>query len=150
MNKESDEYCAVIDRYVNQARGGNVVAARYLIEEFRNHADALARLATKSDSTVILYLRDAFQEFLEGVPIGKALCVEGVSGRPPSAAPSRSWIYFIDVGRNLKKCEGIVNHAQSITARKYNVSTSTIRAAWKLHGSKAAWAEWEPGFRKDK
>src|SRR5436190_22130276 len=81
---DTDDYTHTLKEFRDKAtKYGDRKAARYLLEEFVNHADDIERLVKKPDAVVVSFVASVMREILAGVPPRKALCFDG-PGRPPN------------------------------------------------------------------
>lgn len=133
-----DEHADLIRFKIVQARAGNKASARFLLEEFVNHADVFKGAdIPQSDREVLSFMEHAVREILDKVPPNKALCLSGDGrGRVP-------------ILRDINLALAVYDHLQSqpageerdialakrTVARRRKASFDTVEKVWTRLGS---------------
>lgn len=143
MDKTNSDHARLIAALKRRAeKQSDKGAAKFLLEEFVNHSDAIERAKTipLSDRLVVRFLARAVREILDGVLPTKALCLDA-SGRPEVpmerdlALAVRVHGKYLEFKGRAKEAEGgAVAWAIGAVSRQWKVPKPTVQKAWKRFG----------------
>jgi hypothetical protein len=131
----------VIENKITKARAGKVLSGKGMLQA----ATVALYLVTEKkpidtgDFKALQFLHKALRDHLyEGIPLGRALCIEDEGGRPEVVDTSAFLVKAMDreIEEQIKQGGGFsIGMARDRVAKKEGVSASQVEKAWlKYHG----------------